>query len=277
MAATFDESSFQFKIDGAEVDALAAKGASDTLARDAQARMAVIIARLESGTISLQEGYDAAKRETKFLHLGEYALAHGGIDQVTDWSGAEAIIAEQWSGNEDFAGLRGLFEDIEKGRYGVNQLGRPVYGGGPSFQARLNAYSDAGRLTFENERLAARLEAGELLEAKAVTGASDHCPECMARAALGWIEAHRMYNDYPIGASRCGPNCYCVIVTRRAAIDEANAIGWHALPAAIGKVSKVAAPVAVGVLGLLQVARSNPALMRFLLELLVQALGGRKV
>ena len=278
MAVSFDlknedEQLSGYSIDGADIEAVRVKGASDALAREADSNIRLVADRLQRGEIDAAEFYASMQREVKMLHMSQAALARGGVDAMrpADWKRVENIVAEQFGGVEGkFPGLRAFAKDVSRGRYGnAGELQEQVLD-------RAGMYADAGRGTFENERLAARMELYPL-EAKRVRGALDGCRDCVAWAGLGWIEAHRMQNDYPICASVCGARCHCVIVTRRAAIDEANAIGWHALPVAISRVAHVAAPVAVAAYGLFQFARTNPALMRFLLELLAQALGGRKV
>ena len=273
MPAIFDDESSTFSIDGEEIEAFAVKGASDSLARDAQSRLSILTQRLQNGQISLQEFYGGAKRETKFLHMAEAALARGGFEQMRpqDWKRVESIVAEQWNGNDRFPGLRAFAEDIERGRYGRESLSR-------GFAARAQSYANAGRLTYENERLAARMEQHPL-EARRVTGAADHCENCRDWAALGWIDADRMLNDYPIGASSCNSNCYCVIVTRRKATDTESGRNelFRALENAASVAGKVVVPLVVSAFVLVRVARSSPALMRFVAELLAQSLGARKV
>ncbi|RYG58571.1 hypothetical protein EON80_26865 [bacterium] len=218
MKAVFDDETFGFRIDDEVVSALEAKGASAAIARDSQSNIAILMQRLQSdivlnggiskSTREIQDTYDAFKRETKLMQMAEFALANGGIDQVTDWTRAEEIIAEQWNGNDDFKGARAFFEDIEKGRYGTRTLNNAGV-------ARGLAYTSSGRLTYENERLAARMQKVEL-EAKRETGGVErHCGDCPSWAALGWIAAADMFEKYAIGMSRCVYNCYCVIVTRK--------------------------------------------------------------
>jgi hypothetical protein len=207
----WDADNFSYVVDGEEVDALAAKGASAAVASEANANIRVLSDRLQAGQISLQEWYDGMKRETKMLHMAQAALARGGFEQMRpkDWERVEQIVAAQWNGVEDaFPGLRSFAEDIRNGRYGNAPLSSGVL-------ARAGQYADAGRATYENERLVARMETGPR-EAKRVRGFADSCRDCIMWAALDWISAEEMLAKYPIGASVCGARCWCVIVTRAA-------------------------------------------------------------
>lgn len=213
MKAVWDDETFSYIIDGKAVSDVVAKGASAAVAKEANAAIRVLSDRLMSGTISLQEWYTGMKRETKMLHMAEAALSRGGFDQMRrqDWDRVEKIVADQWNGVEGkFPGLRRFAKDIERRRYGTQDaLHRSVL-------TRAGMYGDAGRVTYENERLAVRLETGKKLEAQRVKGANDHCDDCIAWANLGWIDAGEMMAKYPIGASVCGGRCWCVIVTRPA-------------------------------------------------------------
>ncbi|MBW3636491.1 MAG: hypothetical protein KY445_08515 [Armatimonadetes bacterium] len=271
MKATFDDERFGYSIDGESVDLLTAKGASAGIAREAKANLSILIQRLQNEQSSLQEADDGFKRETKMLHMAEHALAHGGVDQVKDWAPVEAIVAEQWNGNEDFPGLCRFFEDIQNGRYGTQTLSSGVLSRGLQ-------YANAGRATYENERLAAQMRLRDL-EAKRVTGAPEtHCDDCPAWARLGWIEAAVMYERYAIGMSSCNVACYCVIVTRRAAIDAAQAVGWRALLPLLQSAARVAGSGAAiaGALALFRYAGNNPRAVSFALELLMRVLETRR-
>lgn len=270
--AYFDEESFSFTIDGEEVSYLQAKGASAAIARDSGANLSIIIQQLQNDVITLQEAYDSFKRETKLLHMAEYALANGGIDQVTDWGPVERIIEEQWNGNDEWPGLRSFFEDVAFGRYGTQQLS-------PAVLSRGLNYANAGRETYENQRLAARMNLYELDAKRLMGGVETHCQDCPNWARLGWIEAAVMHARYAIGMSRCKVGCYCVIVTRRAAVDVANAVGKNAVLALMQTVAKAGAGAAgalVAALALMRYSSNNPTAFRFALSLLLGALEPRR-
>lgn len=210
MAVQWNADAFAYFVDGKEIDALRVKGASDAVSREAAANIRVLGDRLQGDIITLQEWYDSMKREVKILHMAEAALARGGIDQMTlaDWERVEGIIAGQYNGVPgEFPGLRAFGIDIQKGRYGKTRLNE-------AFNRRASMYSNAGRATFENERLTAMV-ASLTREAKRVLAAADHCEDCVRWAALGWIPANEMLEKYPIASSVCGANCFCAIVTRR--------------------------------------------------------------
>ena len=215
MKAIFDEVGSTYAIDGAAVEAVQVKGAAEAVIAQTQGEMAKLADRLAAGQIEVQEFYDSYKREIKYLHMANGALANGGFEQMGDaqWRRVEQIVEQQWSGVEgQFPGLYAFAQDVQNGRYGTQELRR-------GFHSRARAYANAGRATYENERLSARAEQYPL-EARRVRGAADHCRSCNAWAALGWIDAQTMLREYPIGASECNVKCHCVIITRRATVEN---------------------------------------------------------
>lgn len=271
MKATFDDGGFGFRIDDEAVDVLTAKGASAGIAREAKANLSILAQRLQNEQITLQEAYDGFKRETKLLHMAEFALANGGIEQVKDWSPVEQIVAEQWSGNEDFPGLRRFFEDIQNGRYGTQTLSSGVLSRGIQ-------YANAGRATYENQRLAAQMAQVDLEAKRVMGGAESHCENCPNWARLGWIDAPEMYDKYPIGASTCSVQCYCVIVTRRVAVDVKRVVGWASLLPLLQISAKAAGggAAAAGAFFLFRYLGNNPAAVRLGLEYLSELFFGAK-
>ncbi len=215
-----DEQISGYTIDGADIEAVRVKGASDALAREADSNIRFIANRLQRGEIDAAEFYASMQREVKMLHMGQASLSRGGVDAMrpADWKRVENVVAEQFGGVEGkFPGLRAFAKDVSVGRYGnAGELQEQVLN-------RAGMYADAGRGTFENERLAARMELYPL-EARRVRGALDGCRDCVAWAGLGWISAEQMQSDYPIGNSVCGARCHCVIVTRRDRKSTANEI-----------------------------------------------------
>src|SRR5690606_21626329 len=116
-------------------------------------------------------------------------------------------------GKGAFPGLRKFAEDVRNRRYGDDpeDLRR-------GFLSRSNSYSDAGRSTFQNEQILYREEGGHD-QAKRILADVEHCPDCIAWAALGWIPIQEMYEKYPIGRSACNNYCYCSIITRKKPLD----------------------------------------------------------
>jgi hypothetical protein len=292
MKAVFDDETFGYAIDGVEASPLLVKGASAAIARDSASTLSILIQRLQNAVVEkggiakaereILETYLSFQREIKLMQMAQFAIANGGIEQVKDWSRAEEIIAEQFSGNDVFPGLRSFFEDISRGRYGTQKLSNQVL-------ARGIAYAASGRLTYENERLAAQMRLRPLEARRRQGGVERHCSDCPRWALLGWIEAVEMFAKYAIGMSSCVYNCYCVITTRRKTDrrvgqkepdpeDESTKNGhWNALPAALqaaaikGSHAKQIAAYG-GVLGtifvLFKYASRSPAAMNYALGMM---------
>lgn len=194
-----------YKIGGRDIEAIRVKGASDAIAREAQANIGLLADRLQRGEIDAAEFYSAMQREVKFVHMTEYALARGGIDRVIpdDWARCQDIIDRQFGGVEGrFPGLRAFAEDVANGRYGnAGELQEQVLD-------RAGMYASAGRGTYENERVELAKENGRT-RAMRIAGAADHCDVCSAEDGI-----ERDIDDVvAIGDSGCGARCCCVIVS----------------------------------------------------------------
>ena len=213
MTATWLPQTMGYRVDGRAVSELRQKGATEAIVSQSNAQIRVIADRLQRGEIDVSEFYAAMQRETKTLQMASAALARGGVENMrpADWNRVENVIAEQWSGGEKFAGLRAFAEDIARGRYGQNsgELSDAVL-------SRAGLYAQAGRATYENERVELARESGNTL-ARRVLGASDNCDDCVAWASDEWRPIEEVE---PIASSVCGARCHCVIVTR--AGDESN-------------------------------------------------------
>ena len=208
MTATWLPQTMGYRVDGRAVSELRQKGATEAIVSQSNAQIRVIADRLQRGEIDVSEFYAAMQRETKTLQMASAALARGGVENMrpADWNRVENVIAEQWSGGEKFAGLRAFAEDIARGRYGQNagELGDAVL-------SRAGLYAQAGRATYENERVELARENGNTL-ARRVLGAADSCVDCVSWASDEWRPIEEVE---PIASSVCGARCHCVIVTRR--------------------------------------------------------------
>jgi hypothetical protein len=204
-----------YKIGSTDIETVRVNGASDAVAREANAGIRVLADRLQRGEIDAAEFYSQMQHEVKMLHLGQAALARGGIDAMRpeDLKRVENIIERQFGGVEGkFPGLRAFAEDIAGGRYGnAGELSEGVLN-------RAGMYADAGRGTYENERVALARENGHD-EAHRIAGAADNCPTC-ARENGVWKPIDEVV---PIGDSECGARCFCVIVTRKSSDESSNA------------------------------------------------------
>ena len=103
------------------------------------------------------------------LTVAQFAIAQHGFDQVTEaaWSRSADVANRQLDRLEAFAA-----EVRSRGTFTEEDLARAV------------SFANEGRAMYENERMPS-LQALGATEAQRALGATDHCPDCVAWAALG--------------------------------------------------------------------------------------------
>lgn len=164
----------------------------------AQLRLAALAESLRVGGISLDAWIIEMRRAIKQVHLYSAAAARGGWAQMSqaDYGRVGTLVREQYGYLENFANeiVDGLILD-----------GR--------FLRRVALYGSAGRRTFHRvEQLEMQLRAMD--EERSVLNPADHCEECIAEAAKGWVPLGTVI---PIGERTCLTNCKCDMDYRRAA------------------------------------------------------------
>jgi hypothetical protein len=157
--------------------------------------------RLARGDLTLQQWTLAMREVVKTTWIDNYVLARGGRRQVTrdEWLSVGRSLKKQYGFLQDFA------KDIANGTLSAAGI-----------QARSRLYIEAARRAYmEGERGAAR-EAG-LDEESNVLHAAESCEgagSCVGETRRGWVPLGSLI---PVGQRRCGPNCRCEIVYRKAA------------------------------------------------------------
>jgi hypothetical protein len=154
-------------------------------------RMNAVSAELQGGRISLEAWHAEMRLAVKNTHVMSAALAKGGWGQLTqrDYGRIGVAVRKQY----DY--LNGFANEVSLGRQLLN--GR--------FLVRAKMYAQAARMLFERIREAEMIAAG-MNEERNVLGIADHCFDCVAMTALGWVLVGTLI---PIGERQCGPNCRC--------------------------------------------------------------------
>jgi len=189
---------------GAVVPDATIKACAESVIAESRFVISDLSLKLQQGAISLDDWYAGMKAATKDLHTANAALARGGWDEMRlrDYARVENIVADQWNGVEGkFPGMRAFAEDVKAGRYGdtLEKNG---------FLNRAGQYADAGRATYENERVELAKERGHLF-GKRILAALDHCPTCLAEGGV----VRPIDEIVAIGDSECGARCGCVVVS----------------------------------------------------------------
>jgi hypothetical protein len=158
------------------------------------------------GLISLGGWEKQMRRIIKDTHIvsGEYALEGRDLrmfERLWHWARQQVEI------RREFGWLRRFRQEIEYGLWDEeSQLGR--------IRARAQMYANAGRRTYQQvqEREAKR---SGLTEKRRVLSSAEHCPDCMAQAALGWVPIDDpRVTGVADGSTQCFTNCKCSIEYR---------------------------------------------------------------
>lgn len=157
-----------------------------------KADMRRVSTALQNGEISVAEWRGEMMRYVKRVHVAESCAARGGWAQMSqaDWGAVGGRIKRQYQYLENFA------QEIHSGKYAVT---------GGNFLNRVDMYADAGRGTYERTVTKLMTDRG-YTEERNVLGVADHCPECLAETARGWVPIGTLI---PIGNRICLTNCHC--------------------------------------------------------------------
>lgn len=185
----------------------AGKLLSERVVRDAvdrvcdlvSARLAGLSRSLLDGTVSLADWQQQAMADVKAAHVAAGVAAQGGRRQMSpaEWGVIGQRVREQYRYLRQFA------EDISGGRQPLNGM----------TTARAQQYGQAARGTFEAIRARGDLARGMAVERNVLHG-RDHCRECPALTARGWVPIGSLP---PIGARACRAHDRCTVQRRRAA------------------------------------------------------------
>lgn len=195
MAYLFDEVAGRYRdaSTGRFVAASTVRGALDNAIDASAEAMRQASERLRSGALSLDQWFDTMTREIKNVHLSSAALAKGGFAQMTqaDYGSAGGIV------RREYGFLRRFGEQIASGE-------QPLDG---RFLQRAEQYVKAGRETYHRTERREKEKRG-FTEERSILNPADHCDECVAEAARGWVSIGAIV---PIGNRICRSNCKCEI------------------------------------------------------------------
>jgi hypothetical protein len=158
------------------------------------------------GLISIGGWERQMRRIIKDVHIvsGEFALPGRELtilDRLRHWA------REQVEIRREFGWLRRFRQEIEYGLWDdESQLGR--------IRARAQMYANAGRRTYQQVQEQEAKRSG-LTEKRRVLSSAEHCPDCMAQAALGWVPIDDpRVTGVADGSTQCFTNCKCSIEYR---------------------------------------------------------------
>lgn len=169
----------------------AVRGALDHVIESSKSEMRAVSGRLRSGEIALADWQRGMAQEMKLIHTASAAAARGGWAEMSqsDWGAVGQQTRAQYEFLRNFAG------DVATGK-------QPLDG---RFLRRAEMYGEAARATYaETERRMMRREGED--EERRILGAADHCPDCLAAAALKWQPIGTLPR---IGESQCRTRCRC--------------------------------------------------------------------
>lgn len=154
--------------------------------------------QLNSGALSLVDWERNMRVLIKDAHIFATAGSVGGWAQLgpAEYGRIGAAVRDQYEFLYQFA------RDIASGKQGLGGVG-----------ARSVLYIEAARTTAEQQQLASDTDAGYDQECN-ILGRADHCGECPALTALGWVAIGTL--PMP-GRRRCRTRCKCRIQRRMSA------------------------------------------------------------
>lgn len=176
-------------------------GLLDIQINTAEQRLGNLVTALHEQRISPGVFQEQMRTELRRLHLQNSALGAGGFERL----GAREYGRAGQMLRGDYQRLTNLANDIVNGRATLPQALNRVHGYvGTARNNFLHAERDANQ-----QAAAAR---GVRMEERRRLGASEHCPDCVRYAALGWQAIGTL--PVPGEGSVCGRNCRCSLERR---------------------------------------------------------------
>ncbi len=146
---------------------------------------------IDVGTLRPADFAEALRQEVKGEYIRQYLIGKGGLEQMTqsDWGSIGGMLKDQ------YRYLRGFEEEMAD--LSAAQI-----------RARANMYINSARESFERANARA-MKAVNKTEELWVLGEAEHCEDCVALAAMGWVPigAHGTYPG--AGETACLTNCQC--------------------------------------------------------------------
>jgi hypothetical protein len=139
-------------------------------------------------------------KELKNMHRSLAMIANGGRAEMTPSTWASV------GGNlrREFGFLNRFASDLDNMPEGATLT--------EEFVRRAASYADAGFSTFSSAERR-RLQEFGMEQERNILGASDHCEQCKAATALGWVAIGTLT---PIGSRTCLSHCRCHYEFRKA-------------------------------------------------------------
>lgn len=162
-----------------------------------------ITTSLANGVIQLQDWQRRFAQLLKELHLAQYLLGRGGAANVypADFLVVARILKEEYRFLDAFA------RDIALGRLSVAQA-----------QARARLYLNKTTTSYWQGDAKAQERASHPQEMRRLLAPVEHCPDCVAYAAAGWVPVGTL--PMPCVNCQCGANCRCTVEYRDTPLDQ---------------------------------------------------------
>ena len=175
----------------------------DNIADAASQQLGTLSAQYRAGQITMTVWQAESRAVIKSSQIASALAAYGGRSQMDSqkWGYVGFRIREQYAYFNRFA------EDILSGRQRLN--------GRADVRARL--YGQAARQTYVDVQRRQAAQSGVMFE-RNVLGAAEHCAECVAQTARGWVPIGTLI---PPGRRTCRGNCRCSISYARSASEMA--------------------------------------------------------
>lgn len=164
----------------------------DRIAAASGQRMRVMGQQLGKGTVSLTDFHLAMRQEVKTAFINNAAAAKGGYAQLTasDFGRVGNEVKKQYQFIDNF----------------VTELyGGVVKTGTKGFLSRVQLYFNTARAFFYKMDREVQ-EIAEMTEERNRLHPAEHCSECLAMSAMGWVPIGTLV---PIGERECVGNDRC--------------------------------------------------------------------
>lgn len=149
------------------------------------------------GSLNLGDWQRRFAQLLKELHLGQYILGRGGAANVYP---ADFLTVAR-SLKAEYRYLDAFARDISLGKLSEAQL-----------RARARLYLNKSTTSYWEGHAKAQERASHPLEMRRLLAPVEHCPDCVAYAAAGWVPVGNL--PMPGINCQCGANCRCTVEYR---------------------------------------------------------------
>lgn len=198
MKFTWDPATAQYRdAKGHFVPRALVRKSLDRVAQAAKVRMQSMAMELGRGKVSLPDFHLAMRSELKTAFVNNVAAAKGGYAQLTasDFGRIGNEVKKQYKFLDNF--VTELYAGTAKT-------------GTSGFLARVRLYFNTARTFFYKFDREAQ-EAAGMTEERNRLHPAEHCPECLAMSAMGWVPIGTLV---PIGERECVGNDRCDMAYR---------------------------------------------------------------